>query len=122
MFGDVQQAFVSFFTAPDSGDVGLGEGRRDLTILEAILEGTDRVRRDLADRPAARAELFGAMSAVLQDLDEPARAYELASEALALKRALYGDEFPQVHETLLDRKSTRLNSSHTDISRMPSSA
>ena len=25
-------------------------------------------------------------------------------------------------ETILDRKSTRLNSSHTDISRMPSSA
>ena len=28
----------------------------------------------------------------------------------------------QVHRALIDRKSTRLNSSHTDISRMPSSA
>ena len=27
-----------------------------------------------------------------------------------------------LHELRLDRKSTRLNSSHTDISRMPSSA
>ena len=27
-----------------------------------------------------------------------------------------------LHGVLLDRKSTRLNSSHTDISRMPSSA
>ena len=31
--------------------------------------------------------------------------------------------FPTVEaEVILDRKSTRLNSSHTDISRMPSSA
>ncbi len=98
---DVQQAFVSFFIAPDSGDVGLGEGRRDMTILQAIEDGTDRVRRDLAERPAARAELFGAMAAVLEDLDEPAQAYELAVEALELESRLYGEESPQVHETLL---------------------
>lgn len=98
---DVQQAFVGFFTAPDSADVGLGEGRRDLTILEAILEGTDRVRRDLADRPAARAELFGAMATVLEDLDATDRALELATEALALEMELYGSDAPQVHETLL---------------------
>lgn len=98
---DVQQAFVSFFTAPDSGDTGLGEGRRDLTILQAILDGTERVRSDLTDRPAARAELFGAMAAVLQDVDEPAQAYELAAEALELERTLYGAGSPQVHETLL---------------------
>ena len=30
--------------------------------------------------------------------------------------------FPAVFVNLIDRKSTRLNSSHTDISRMPSSA
>ena len=98
---DVQQAFVGFFTAPDSGDAGLGEGRRDLTILEAIRDGNERVRQDLRDRPAARAELFGAMAAVLQDLDEPAEAFELASEALELERGLYGEQSPQVHETLL---------------------
>jgi len=98
---DVQRAFVSFFTAPDSGDVGLGEGRRDLTILQAIQDGTDRVRRELADRPAAQAELFDAMAAVLQDLDETDQAYELAREALGIERTLYGSESPQVHETLL---------------------
>ncbi|MDH3222328.1 MAG: serine/threonine-protein kinase, partial [Gemmatimonadota bacterium] len=98
---DVQQAFVSFFTAPDSGDVGLGEGRRDLTILEAIRDGTDRVRQDLADRPAARAELFTAMATVLQDLDEPEEAYGLAAEALDIERGLYGEASEQVHETLL---------------------
>ena len=42
----------------------------------------------------------------------------------AKKRARYDRELFQRHniETLSDRKSTRLNSSHTDISRMPSSA
>ena len=33
-----------------------------------------------------------------------------------------GDEFYDSKVKVLDRKSTRLNSSHTDISRMPSSA
>ena len=32
------------------------------------------------------------------------------------------DTDPQQREHMIDRKSTRLNSSHTDISRMPSSA
>ena len=33
-----------------------------------------------------------------------------------------GQWYPGKHQPLVDRKSTRLNSSHTDISRMPSSA
>jgi eukaryotic-like serine/threonine-protein kinase len=98
---DVQEAFVGFFTAPDPGDrIGLGEGRRDLTVREAILEGADRVREDLADRPAARAELFAAMAAVLTDLDERGPAYELAREALELQEGLHGPSSPQVHEAL----------------------
>ena len=34
----------------------------------------------------------------------------------------YSDAFPDEEPLVQDRKSTRLNSSHTDISRMPSSA
>jgi serine/threonine-protein kinase len=97
----VQQAFVDFFTAPgDAAGSGLGEGRRDLTVRDAILEGADRVREDLADEPAARAELARAMAAVLIDLDEPAVALELANEALQLNTRLYGENSPQVHEAL----------------------
>jgi len=59
---DVEQAFVGFLAAPDSAEDGLGEGRRDLSILQAILDGTNLMRRDLAERSAARAELFGAMA------------------------------------------------------------
>ena len=39
-----------------------------------------------------------------------------------LKSELEMDELIRGDTTLKDRKSTRLNSSHTDISRMPSSA
>ena len=39
-------------------------------------------------------------------------------DALAAKGMIFTD----VHSSSSDRKSTRLNSSHTDISRMPSSA
>ncbi|MDP2479227.1 MAG: serine/threonine-protein kinase [Candidatus Palauibacterales bacterium] len=112
---DVQHAFVSFFTSPDARDgFGLGEGRRDLTVREAILEGAARVRDELADRPAARAQLFGAMARVLADLDEVDPARELAEETLGLEEALYGRRSPAVHETLLlvgdlmqDRDSAR---------------
>ena len=44
-------------------------------------------------------------------------------DAFGTERAMFASDFPveSVHGSL-DRKSTRLNSSHTDISRMPSSA
>ena len=57
-----------------------------------------------------------------------------ASENILMDLAVKGDQRPQrlalvqeiqhhpLHGHILDRKSTRLNSSHTDISRMPSSA
>ena len=42
--------------------------------------------------------------------------------ALAVLSVLVFHAFPALLPGGLDRKSTRLNSSHTDISRMPSSA
>ena len=51
----------------------------------------------------------------------------LDGDLLALMEALYQEvtarkELDRTFEDMIDRKSTRLNSSHTDISRMPSSA
>ena len=40
----------------------------------------------------------------------------------AIHRFLFSDLYEWAGEVRTDRKSTRLNSSHTDISRMPSSA
>ena len=39
-----------------------------------------------------------------------------------IKRHIFGQTITIDDKVFLDRKSTRLNSSHTDISRMPSSA
>ena len=54
------------------------------------------------------------------------RVHNLAFESLDIDEAdvvVYAlADLRTVLERLLDRKSTRLNSSHTDISRMPSSA
>jgi serine/threonine-protein kinase len=125
---DVQQAFVSFFSAPDSLDIGLGEGRRGLTVRDAILEGADRVERELADRPAARAELLGAMAGVLYDLEESEAARPLAEEAFSLNDSLYSAESPASLESLLllgdltrglDRDSARiLLTRHLELSRI----
>ena len=57
---------------------------------------------------ATRIESAGGRATVLRvDLASPGAAQKL---------------FDEVERRALDRKSTRLNSSHTDISRMPSSA
>ena len=43
-------------------------------------------------------------------------------DAVGTKRGSGENETREVHRTMLDRKSTRLNSSHSSVSRMPSSA
>ncbi len=47
---------------------------------------------------------------------------ETFEKAYAQLQQAYAAELPGRFAELRDRKSTRLNSSHTDISRMPSSA
>ena len=50
--------------------------------------------------------------------------YEIPPEQVAAEKRRFADAVARAQKQLakLDRKSTRLNSSHTDISRMPSSA
>ena len=50
---------------------------------------------------------------------EQMRANRLAANSIVMR--VYGEDWEAKFEKI-DRKSTRLNSSHTDISRMPSSA
>ena len=50
--------------------------------------------------------------------DRTGRLYGVALSA----RSSSGEDFETFFDLASDRKSTRLNSSHTDISRMPSSA
>ena len=106
-----------------------GAGGRLGPMAEAVLWGL-RGNRELAIRNLRPAEVAPArLAAVRPALDEAARrfAHEARHVGKMVGRDAAGDEV----ETCVrkgqvlrigDRKSTRLNSSHTDISRMPSSA
>ena len=72
------------------------------------------LRAQLGEQPGVLLELLRRIQARVGYV--PAEAVPMLARELSLSRA-------EVHGVIsLDRKSTRLNSSHTDISRMPSSA
>ena len=82
------------------------------TNLSAMLGAGLPISRALsvAERQARNPKMKSVLSRVRNDISKGGTFYEALSK------------FPKVFSKLLDRKSTRLNSSHTDISRMPSSA
>ena len=107
----------------------------------------DLFARALAVDPAAAAALVGLGEVAMarhdyaSAVDQFERALKLQPDATAIHYSLAmayrgkgdmdrakahlakrGEEIARIADPLIDRKSTRLNSSHTDISRMPSSA
>ena len=68
------------------------------------------------DTPKLEALLQGGL-----DLDVPIRLSEYI-KLMPLEIAVFRNDVPMIHFLLEDRKSTRLNSSHNNQSRMPSSA
>ena len=98
--------------------------RADLEALQLRrLRSTVRLLREKVPPMAAR----------LAELDDPESLDDIATLPF-LRKADLRDNYPfglfaeprhnlaRIHASSGDRKSTRLNSSHTDISRMPSSA
>lgn len=96
---EVTRFIVQLFSSPDDADRGLGEGRRDITVRQALLEGVERYRSELADQPAIKAQLFASIADVLHDLDATNEALALRTEVLELERALYGDTSAAYHES-----------------------
>lgn len=96
---EVTRFLVELFSSPDSDDRGLGEGRRDITVRQALLEGVERYGSELADYPAIKAQLFSSIADVLHDLDATNEALALRTEVLELERALYGDASAAYHES-----------------------
>ena len=84
------------------GHVGVGVGKAG-EVPESIRKGTEDAKKHLIKVP-----FFG--TTIPHEVN-----YEHAASRVMLKPASQGTG-------VIDRKSTRLNSSHTDISRMPSSA
>ena len=67
---------------------------------------------------------FGTDLPLARDTRRRKRGMNLIEQIEAEEISKAGKQIPEFRagDTLRDRKSTRLNSSHTDISRMPSSA
>ncbi len=71
-----------------------------LTVREVLERGAGRVERDLADQPAVQARMMTVISEVYQNLGLYEEALPLAEQSLALRRATFGPEHPDVAESL----------------------
>ena len=106
--------------APEPGqfavDATLGYGGHALELLRALRPGGRLLALDVDPVELPKTE------ARLRALDNPPESLIVRrGNFVGLARVLIDQSLPQA-DVVLDRKSTRLNSSHGGISRMPSSA
>ncbi|MGE0463933.1 MAG: tetratricopeptide repeat protein [Vicinamibacterales bacterium] len=97
---EVQRFLVDLFASADPyapADTARG---REITVVEALDMGTERLRTSLADRPIIRASILSAISQVYQDLGVHDRAQPLREEALALQTTLHGPASRAVRDSL----------------------
>ncbi len=80
-----------------------GEARGDtITAREVLDRGAERLERELAGQPAVRARLMDTIGEVYMGLGLYDDAAPLLESALASRRQLYGDQHPEVAESLND--------------------
>jgi len=91
-----QQFLIDLFRSPDPFAPADAERGRNITVVEALRIGEDRIRNELVSEPELRASLLGTISDVYSSLDLPAEAALLRKDALGLERELYGEQSPQV--------------------------
>ena len=75
-----------------AGGDPLREGRKDVTALELLDRGEPRIREELADQPAARAELLRVIAQVRRSLGDDSRAAEIYQEVAELEGELGNQE------------------------------
>jgi eukaryotic-like serine/threonine-protein kinase len=83
----VQTFLVDVFRSPDPYDPMDASRGRQITVLEALDLGVERLRTELTDRPIIREALLLAVADVYQNLNAVDRALPLREEALALQEA-----------------------------------
>ncbi len=88
---EVQKFLVDLFSSanpyrPADQDIG-----REITVIEALDLGVERLQTSLQDQPEVRASILSAIATVLQDLDRLDKALPLSKEALALNQEIYGE-------------------------------
>lgn len=87
---------VELFRSPDPFAPADPETGRNITVVEALAIGRERVRDELSDQPELKAALLAAISDVYGSLSQHRDAIELREEALALERKLHGDRSEEV--------------------------
>jgi eukaryotic-like serine/threonine-protein kinase len=83
----VQTFLVDLFRSPDPYDPLDPERLREITVVEALDIGAERLRAELVDRPAIREALLLALAEVYENLNAHDRALPLRKEVLALQEA-----------------------------------
>ncbi len=74
-------------------------GAKELTAVDVLDRGTDRIRRGLAGEPEVQASLLDALGQVNNDLRRIEVAEPLLEEALALRRWVHGDRSIEAADT-----------------------
>lgn len=87
---------TDLFRSADPYAPAAPERGRRITVVDALDIGADRVRAELADRPALQADLFGAIADVYANLDLRGPAMRLREEALRQARRVHGPASPEV--------------------------
>jgi tetratricopeptide (TPR) repeat protein len=97
---EVQEFLVDLFSSANPytpADQDLG---RDITVVEALDLGVERLATSLGDQPEVQTSIMAAISKVYQDLDMMDKALPLSQEVLALNRALHGESSRQARDSM----------------------
>jgi serine/threonine protein kinase/tetratricopeptide (TPR) repeat protein len=83
---------------------------RDTTMLREIVNRTSQQLKDLKDQPAVEADLRSTLGNVYLELSEISPAKEMHSNALDLRRAIYGSEHREIADSMYNlAESLRLD-------------
>ncbi|MDJ0654952.1 MAG: serine/threonine-protein kinase [Xanthomonadales bacterium] len=94
-----QDFMVELLRSPDPFAPADPNRGQQITVLEAIDLGLERVHRQLADQPEIRATLLASIATIYQSLGQHDQAIALREEALLLEQTIHGEKSPQVLES-----------------------
>ena len=97
---EVQRFLVDLFKSADPYAPADPERGRQISVVEALDVGTERLRSSLEERPAVRASILAAIAEVYQNLGALDRARPLREEALGLEETIYGPASREVRDSL----------------------
>ncbi len=99
---EVQQFLVDLFSSANPYMPADAQRGRQITVVEALDIGTERLEASLQERPEARVSILSTISGVYQDLGVYERALPLREEALGLQQSIYGPSSRQARDSLGD--------------------